>query len=99
MRVETKRIADLRVHHKDFPKDLKYFCKSGSFDALCEKLEKEGVRIPIIVSPRGIVLDGHYRFWAAQSSSIQEVPVIVVRPNVWRKWKTEWFARWVEENH
>lgn len=47
------------------------------FDALLESIRRNGIREPITLDPRGLVLDGHHRLEAARMLGMSSVPVRV----------------------
>lgn len=47
------------------------------FDQLLASIRRDGIREPIVLDPRGLVLDGHHRLEAARMLGMSSVPVHV----------------------
>jgi len=63
--------------------------ESLAFDVLTDSIKRHGMRIPVFANRGGVVKSGFYRFWAAQSAGLKEVPVVEVE-------KTSEIAAWFE---
>jgi ParB-like chromosome segregation protein Spo0J len=61
------------------PPHGKYPPRSLAFDQLQETLKREGMKLPVFVSPEGVLLSGHYRFWAAQALGWRYVRAVIVK--------------------
>ena len=73
-----RRLCELRLHDQQeriptlTAKELKAFIAS---------VEARGVRVPIEITPEGVVLDGRARLHAAEEAGLEQVPVRLVAPD------------------
>jgi ParB/RepB/Spo0J family partition protein len=74
-RIDTWPIARLRDHHQtaDLFRDL----AGAEFDDLVASLKREGLRVPIEVTPERVIIDGHQRVRAARELGWSEITVWV----------------------
>jgi len=77
-RPQPMKMNQIHIPKKDYPESGEYPPKSGSFDDLKKSLKLHGMLTPVFVNADGVLLQGHYRFWAWQALGNKHVPAVVV---------------------
>lgn len=62
---------------REYPPTAGAVCGDQKFDELLESIRRHGIREPITLDRRGLVLDGHHRLEAARMLGMSSVPVRV----------------------
>jgi N6-adenosine-specific RNA methylase IME4/ParB-like chromosome segregation protein Spo0J len=75
---EERRVSELRLH--DDQEQIPTLA-GAELEAFVDSARRNGLRVPLDVSPDGVVLDGRARLHAATVLGIEQVPVRIVEPD------------------
>ena len=84
MRLKLVAVSELRFN--GFNPHSRTLDKNPKFKRLLESVRRHGIFSPLLVSPDGLVIDGHRRLACAIRLSLQEVPCVVTSRNAQETW-------------
>lgn len=84
MRLRMVAVSDLRFN--GFNPHSRTLDKNPKFKQLLDSVRRVGVLSPLLVSPDGLVIDGHRRLACAMRLGMQEVPCVVTSRNAQETW-------------
>lgn len=70
------KMSDIHIGKKDLPSSFPP--DSDSYELLKKSLHKNGMLNPVFVNADGVLLQGHYRFWAWEELGKTHIQAVVV---------------------
>ena len=79
MQIENRKVAKLVVLKPDYPTAGSFPPQNEKFEDLKHSIKSHGMTVPVFINSSSVVINGHYRLWAAKALNMDEVPTVVVR--------------------